>query len=163
MDENTIFHEAGHAFAAVMVGARVISVTIEPDNDDGPARYGDTQIAWERQKFSDREFAEKLVLVALAGPVAEMVMTGDPYHPASLPEWSGDWHQAMEAAAQLFSDQQQQVRFLERVAVDIHRVLSRDDVWPFIGAIVDELAAHETLEGETVHEITEEWLRLHRT
>lgn len=160
MDETTAFHEAGHAFAAVAVGAKVVSVTIEPDYDDGPRRYGDTQVEWPRERFSDREFAENLALVALAGPVAEMVVTGDPYHPASLPQWSADWYQAMTAAAGLFVEEPRRIRFLEQVAVEAHQVFSRHEIWPFIGAIVDELVAHETLEGEIVHDIVEEWLRL---
>ena len=158
MEEVTAFHEAGHAFVAVMAGARVVSVTIEPDEDE---RYGDTEVAWSRSQFSDREFAEKLALVALAGPVTEMVMTGDRYHPALLPEWSADWAQAMNAASALFSEEAKQVEFLERMTIETHSILSRDDVWSFIGAIVDELVAHETLEGETVHEIVDQWMRLH--
>ena len=162
MEETTAFHEAGHAFAAVMVGARVISVTIDPDYNDMPDRYGDTEVGWDRSQFSDREFAEKFALVSLAGPVAEMILSGDRWHPASLPEWSGDWHQAMHSARKLFKLDADCVRFLERMAVEAHQVFSRDDVWPFIGAIVDELVAHETLEGERVHEIVEEWMRVGR-
>ena len=161
MDETTAFHEAGHAFAAVMVGARVISVTIDPDANDLPDRFGDTEVGWDRQQFSDREFAEKFALVSLAGPVAEMIMTGDRWHPALLPEWAGDWNHAMHSAQQLFDDQQRCVQFLERMAVELHQVFSRDDVWSFIGAIVDDLMAHETLEGDQVHDIVDEWLRLH--
>ena len=161
MDETTAFHEAGHAFAAVMVGARVISVTIDPDANDLPDRFGDTEVGWDRQQFSDREFAEKFALVSLAGPVAEMIMTGDRWHPALLPEWAGDWNHAMHSAQQLFDDHQRCVQFLERMAVELHQVFSRDDVWSFIGAIVDDLMAHETLEGDQVHDIVDEWLRLH--
>ena len=36
MSEISAYHEAGHAFVAVYVGARVRSVTIAPDRDDGP-------------------------------------------------------------------------------------------------------------------------------
>ena len=35
MSEVSAYHEAGHAFMAFYVGARVRSVTIEPDWDDG--------------------------------------------------------------------------------------------------------------------------------
>ena len=38
--EITAFHEAGHVYAAIFVGAKVRSVTIDPDNDDGPNRSG---------------------------------------------------------------------------------------------------------------------------
>jgi ATP-dependent Zn protease len=162
MEETTAFHEAGHAFVAIMVGARVVSITIDPDNNDLPDRYGDTQIAWDRSQFSDREFAEKFALVSLAGPVAEMILTGDAWHPALLPEWSGDWQQAMQSARGLCKSKRECVALLERMAIESHQVLSRDDVWPFIGAIVDELVAHETLEGEQVHEIVDEWMRLNQ-
>ena len=49
-EELTAFHEAGHAYAAIYVGARVQSVTIDPDNDDGPKRTGDTVILWNRRR-----------------------------------------------------------------------------------------------------------------
>ena len=34
--EATAHHEAGHVFMAIYFGARVRSVTIEPNRDDGP-------------------------------------------------------------------------------------------------------------------------------
>ena len=43
-EELTAWHEAGHAWAALLVGAKVHSVSIAPDNDDGPQRFGDTEI-----------------------------------------------------------------------------------------------------------------------
>ena len=41
------YHEAGHAFMATYLGGRVRSVTITPDNDDGPDRFGDAQVSSE--------------------------------------------------------------------------------------------------------------------
>ena len=55
---------------AIYVGARVRSVTIEPDWDDGPERYADILVEWPLGQFTDQELCEKSVLVALAGPVA---------------------------------------------------------------------------------------------
>ena len=72
IEEVTAYHEAGHAWAALFVGARVQSVSIAPDNDDGPKRFGDTTILWNRRRFSQADFAKKFSWVALAGPVAEM-------------------------------------------------------------------------------------------
>jgi hypothetical protein len=68
--EITAYHEAGHVFMAIYLGARVRSVTIEPDRDDGPDRFGDAQVEWDLAHFTRREVCEKSVLVALAGPVA---------------------------------------------------------------------------------------------
>ena len=64
MSEITAYHEAGHAFIAIYVGARVRSVTIEPDWDDGPERYADIHVEWpiDRAAFigSDGQIAHVL-------------------------------------------------------------------------------------------------------
>ena len=82
--EITAYHESGHALMAVHVGAEVHSVTVDPDWDDGPQRLGDTQIFWNTGGLSEREYCEKRILVALAGPVAEMLYTGDAFHPGMV-------------------------------------------------------------------------------
>ena len=46
MSEIAAYHEAGHAFMAIFVGARVRHVTIQPDRDDGPERHADIQVEW---------------------------------------------------------------------------------------------------------------------
>ncbi|MBC8350842.1 MAG: hypothetical protein H8E66_02580 [Planctomycetes bacterium] len=153
MDDTTAYHEAGHAFAAVRLGARVRLVTIAPDYDDGPKRYGDTQIEWETSGADDKEVRQKAVLVSLAGPVAEMIYSGDAYHPGFVPEWSSDWKQAWTAAATLHPDERTRLAFLEQASAEMYRLFKRDDNWAALAAIVDELLAHETLEGEIVHDI----------
>lgn len=40
---------------------------------NGPEHLGDTQIAWDRSRLSNRELCEKSVFLALAGPVAESI------------------------------------------------------------------------------------------
>jgi ATP-dependent Zn protease len=158
MDEICAYHEAGHAFMACYVGARVRRVTIAPDRDDGPERYADTQVQWPLDQFTDRQFHEKSVLVALAGPVAEMIHRGEPYHPGFVAEWAADWQLAWDAAAQLQPGQRPRLAFLERTAASLYRLLDRDDHWAALAAIVDHLLAHETLEGEDVDEIIRQWL-----
>ena len=64
MSEISAYHEAGHAFIAIYVGARVRSVTIEPDRDDGPERHADIQVEWPLHRFHGRERHEKAALVA---------------------------------------------------------------------------------------------------
>ncbi|MDG2012474.1 MAG: hypothetical protein P8J33_03155, partial [Pirellulaceae bacterium] len=95
------YHESGHALMAIQMGAQVRSITIQPDWDDGPERYADAQIAWPIDDFSQRELHEKMVLVALAGPVAEMLYRGEPLHPGFVAEWAADWKLAWEAATPL--------------------------------------------------------------
>ncbi len=159
MSEISAYHEAGHAFMAIYVGARVRSVTIEPDRDDGPERHADIQVAWPRQEFTDRELCTRVVAVALAGPVAEMIYRGEPYHPGFVAEWAADWRMAWEAATLLVPDQRQRLLYLEQTAGGLYRLLDREDHWAAVAAVVDNLLAHETLEGEEVEEIIRQWLR----
>ena len=144
---------------AIYVGARVRSVTIDPDWDDGPERHADIQVEWQLGQFTDRELHEKAVLVALAGPVAEMIHSGEPFHPGFVAEWSADWKTAWQAAAPLVSGERKRLEFLEQSTVRLYRLLEQDSCWAALAAIVDNLLAHETLEGEEVEEIVKTWLR----
>ena len=158
LSEISAYHEAGHAFMAIYVGARIRSVTIAPDWDDGPDRHADIQVEWPLDQFADRELHENLVLVALAGPVAEMIHSGEPFHPGFVAEWAADWKVAWDAAAPLFPDERKRLDYMEKVTVRLYRLLDREDHWAALAAIVDNLLAHETLEGEQVEEIVAAWL-----
>lgn len=158
MDELTAYHECGHALMAVLLGGRVKQVTIEPNDDDGPERYGDTQIFWRRSGTSEKEFAKKGVQVSLAGPAAEMIYSGDPFHPGLVPEWAADWRVAWEAAKLLHPDEKKRLEYLEQVSIHVYHRLKQDDLWAALASLADHLLAHETLDAEQVEEIVEEWL-----
>lgn len=158
MSEVSAYHEAGHAFMAVYVGARVRSITIEPDRDDGPDRHGDIQIEWPLERFSSRELQFRAVQVALAGPVAEMIYQGESYHPGFVAEWSADWTAAWTGAAPLIPNERQRLAYLEKMTVELHQLIDRAEHWAALGAIVDHLVAHERLDGEEVEEILTQWL-----
>ena len=157
-EEITAWHEAGHAFVAVFLGGQVQSLSIDPDWDDGPKRFGDTTVHWKAGRFTEQQLRENAVLVCLAGPVVEMIYNGDAFHPASVAEWSQDWRMAWQAA-EFIGNQKQRMKFLEQVTNDLHRTLSQPNHWAAIGALVDHLLAYEVMEGETVHEIIAEWTR----
>jgi ATP-dependent Zn protease len=156
--EITAYHEAGHAMMAVVLGATIRSVTIDPDWDDGPERFGDTQVEWPIGEFGKREVSEKMVLVALAGPAAEMIFLGEPDHSKWVAEWSADWSQAWDATAALFTDERSRLLHLKQALVHLQRLLNREDYWAMLAAIVDHLLAHETLEDEDVRDIMTNFL-----
>ena len=156
-EEITAWHEAGHAFVAVYLGGQVESLSIDPVFDDGPERFGDTTVHWDRSRFSSDKLRQNAVLVALAGPVVEMIHTGDLYHPATVAEWRQDWELAWRAAA-FVTAEDKRMEFLRQTTIDLYETLSQDNHWAAIGAIVDHLTAYETLSGETVHEVVAEWL-----
>ena len=158
MPELIAYHEAGHALMAVLLGGKVKQVTIEPDNDDGPDRQGDTQVVWRRAGTSDKEFAKIAVQVSLAGPVAEMIYSGDPYHPGLVAEWAADWREAWDVAVPLYADERQRLEYLENVSIQLYHRLKEDELWAALAALADNLLAHETLEGEQVEEIVGNWL-----
>jgi len=159
MPELIAYHEAGHALAAVLLGAEVQLVTIAPDNDDGPERQGDTQVVWRTAGMSDKEFARKAVQVSLAGPVAEMIYSGEPFHPGHVAEWGADWRDAWEAAAPMHRDKHRRLEFLEWITTKLYIRFKDEELWPALAALADHLLAHETLDGEQVEEIVGEWLR----
>lgn len=156
--EVTAYHEAGHAFVAVFLGARVRTITLEPHWDDGPARYADVQVELSRNGLSDKEVREKSILIALSGPVAEMIYRGEPYHPGLVPEWAADWKLAWSDAGKILLDERKRLRFLEQVTVELYRLLERDQHWAAVAALADNLLAHETLEEEAVMDILDAWM-----
>jgi ATP-dependent Zn protease len=158
MLELIAYHEAGHALMALLLGGKVKLVTIEPDKDDGPERQGDTQVLWRRAGITDKEFALKAVQASLAGPVAEMIYSGDPYHPGLVAEWAADWREAWEAAVPLQPIERLRLAYLEQVSVQLYHRLREDTTWAALASLADHLLAHETLEGEQVEEIIGEWL-----
>lgn len=158
MHQTSAYHEAGHAFVAVLLGARVRSVTITPDRDDGPERFGDTQIEWDRAAFDEKTLRERIVLVSLAGPAAEMIHSGEPYHPGFVAEWASDWKLAWDGAAELIPDERKRLAFLEQATKEMYTRLQRNDNWAALAAVADELLAHEWLEGDFVHDVVSEWI-----
>lgn len=142
---------------AILLGARVTHATIEPDRDDGPERYGDVQVLWRRSKLTEKQLAEKLVLTALAGPVAEMIYTGEPLHPGFVAEWANDWEHAFAAAEPLVPDERKRLAWLESQIPRLYALLN-DRYWPAVAALADELSAHETLEEEQIRDAVESWI-----
>lgn len=153
MEELTAYHEAGHAVMAHLVGGIVDRVTIEPEDDAGPERFGDIKVRWPRARMSAAQHAQRLVQVCLAGPVAEMIYSGDPYHPGLVAEWAADWRAAWSAAIPLHAQDEPRLRYLEQTSIQLYHRLQRDDIWSALASVADNLLAHETLDEDQFAEI----------
>ncbi|MEM8681354.1 MAG: hypothetical protein AAGF97_18560, partial [Planctomycetota bacterium] len=121
-------------------------------------RHADIAVEWPHEHFSARTLREGLAQVALAGPVAEMIYVGDPYHPGFVAEWAADWKVAWEAMSPLVADDRRRLIQLEQFTSQLLRLLRRDQHWSALAAVADHLLAHETMEGEEVNEILRYWL-----
>ena len=156
--ELTAYHEAGHALVAVVVGARIVSLTIDPDRDDGPRRYGDVQLQWPAETGAVKSLLQSQLLVAMAGPVAEMIYLGETPHPGMVAEWAADWREAAALAQRLVAEPGARLAYLEAQTSKLYHRLRRDEYWAAVAAIADELLAHEWLEDEQVRELVEYWI-----
>lgn len=157
MDEETAYHEAGHAMMAILLGGRIESLTIAPEQDE-IQRYGEIKISWPGDLMVGQKKYELTILSALAGPVAEMIIIGEKRHPAFVAEWKHDWEIAWDAASELVADEKQRLAFLEKLTLDLHARISRDDHWAALAAVVDHLLAYENLEDDEVREVMLAWL-----
>lgn len=161
-DEETLtaYHEAGHAVIGFALGARIESVQLWGEADDFlPARFGDCRVNWGRIDPNADFQRQREVLTILAGPVAEMVYTGDRPHPALFGPWQGDWLQANQIADGLVADLPARTHLLEKMIVRLHQVISSDGCWAAIAAVADELAAHDLVEEDRIQDIVGFWLR----
>lgn len=154
-EELTAWHEAGHALMAVVRGGRIVHVSIEPENDLGPLRFGESIVQWPPSPRSQIELSE--IHVSLAGPVAEMIYAGDQQPVAEVPEFADDWQRCVDNVRALTSDLESQWRMLTRAQEWLHHFFDQEHCWAAVSAIADELLTHETIEHDCVSEIVRFW------
>jgi hypothetical protein len=155
--ELTAYHEAGHIYVALSHGGRLKHASLEPEEDDGPRRFGDTTITWRRSIREGPHFAKILCEVSLAGPAAEAIYSGSEEHPGQVKEWRADWVAAQQAASVLLSDPRKRLEFLENLSVQIHHALKVDHRWAAIGDIADLLICNDVLEHDDVIDTIRHW------
>jgi hypothetical protein len=158
MESSISYHEAGHAVIASFLGAEVLSVTIEPEDDEGPRRDGDVAIRWSRRGKSARDLCERELMAVLAGPIAEMVHHEERVAFDSRAEWAIDWQLACQFAGELGIAPKQHREMINAVADRVFALVSSDACWQAIAEVADQLEAYETLEGEIVDECVERWM-----
>lgn len=155
-DELTAYHEAGHAVVALVYGGKIVRLSVEPENDDGINRYGESIVQWF--SVSDSDFCVREVAVSLAGPVAEMSYCSSVRPIGLVPEFVDDWQRAMKAASNVAKDQFQLRQLLRETQGSLEEFCETQSNWAAISAVADALMAHGTLEHEEIAEIVEFWI-----
>lgn len=158
-EEITAYHEAGHVVMALKLGGQIVHATLEPPNDDGLNRYGETVTSWRGLGRESHRMAE--VAVSLAGPISEMIYTGERVELSESPEWSADWATALEAAMQLCSSPQAALNLIEKTRQQTDTYFSTDSGWAAVAAIADLLLAHDTVEHDICYDEVHFWLPDH--
>jgi len=155
----TAYHEAGHAVIAYALGATVDSLQLWGEADQWlPERFGDCRINWGKVDPNSDWQRQREILTILAGPVAEMVYRGEPYHPAHYGPWQDDWQRAWTTCQALAPSPERRTMLLEGMMRQLNAHVRSDRCWAAIAALADELAAHEALEREQVAEILRFWI-----
>jgi hypothetical protein len=149
-DENTVYHEAGHCVMAVLAGATVHRATVAPEED---GFHGIVEIQWPK-----RSQRKDQISVALAGPVAEMIVRGEPFHPGFVPEWAHDWKQAWELARPACPSDRHCLQLLEQMVVRLYKLFREDRWWAAVAAVSDLLAAHDDIEHEDIAYEVKNWI-----
>jgi hypothetical protein len=149
--EKTTYHEAGHCVMAVLCGAEVGRATIAPEED---GFHGIVEIYWP----SGSSMADQLS-VAMAGPVAEMIFSGEPYHPGFVPEWAHDWKQAWKICRPRTRNDQECLQLLEQSVAKLYKTFSTDHWWAAIAAVSDLLAAHDEIEHDDIAYEVHHWIK----
>jgi hypothetical protein len=162
MNQSIAYHEAGHAVVACWLGAEVVSVTLEPDADDGPRRDGDAAIRWHHRGMTPRELCQKELMAVLAGPVAEIIHSDldcdiDQCEQWQS-EWSADWQLACQLATALVPSAGHVEPLLRFTIERLHRIASEAAFWQTIAEVADLLEAHETIDGEQVRQCVNRWI-----
>lgn len=138
---------------AAELGGRVVSVTLDPEPpDDGPAREGEVVVEWPNGRSARSD-----VLVALAGPVAEMIFRDGEPDPSIVTAWSADYAQARAALRLLKLSKAEEAKLFQASVSELERMLSRDDIWTVVADVADALVAHEHMDVDLIDDVLEPW------
>ena len=141
----TCWHEAGHALLAHRLGAEVLEVTIEGDDE---ARAAEAKVRWVGFRARDRLLAS--AQVCLGGPIAEMLYRGQSLKlgdPSLLSSWVADWREFESCLAELERNPARRAALAEELAAEAHLQLTGAANEEQLARIADMLAAHGTLDA----------------
>jgi hypothetical protein len=138
--ERAAYHEAGHAVASYLVHRRLACVSIIPnpvDNTLGRCEYRNLATFKPGGPLTGRFRAqiEKLIIVLLAGAIAERLKTGRIYRKGS----DDDMKQAYDAAMCLFDEEKEARAFVDWLWEHTRNILDYEPHWAAVEALAREL------------------------
>ena len=149
--ELTAWHEAGHAIAAHLLGLQFdFAEVCERDGNLGFLKYSAATVA----TFRRPDVAAKVLLVALAGPLAENALRLGT-HRLDLDgfDWAGatsaDFRRAMDLAGG-------DVARIIRAAGEVLAMIERPAVWRMVGVVAEQLERLGAIRGHEVARICRE-------
>lgn len=149
----TAYHEAGHAVMAWILRVKVRSATIAPDREAGIAG----SVSHEKLLLgkcpetidSDRQRirAEKLIMVLLAGPIAQVL-----YNPRSFRRYHAgfDWNRVVRLSGMCTESVSTSERHIEYLEGRIKDHLRNPEKWKLVTKVADELLGNTTVDGARV-------------
>ncbi len=160
---STVFHEAGHAVAAVALGILLKLVSVRSDRDIFGRIVLTENWPHHRPGFNprdpqDRLIAEKWIILSLAGEAADAHSTGREPNPDTLGPM-GDTGHARELCRLLFDRPGERVAFLKSMQVRTHQLVTDPLRWRQITAVAEELRRLGELDNEQVARIMEDIAR----
>ena len=152
--QRAAYHEAGHAVASYLVKRRLSYCTIEPNQDRhtlGHCEYRNLATFKPDAVLTGRlrNQIEKLIIVLLAGAVAERLKFGRTY-------WKGsenDMEQAHELAIYLCNEDKEATAFVNWLWEHTRNILEFGPHWAVVEVISEELIKSKYISERQVRKI----------
>jgi len=136
--ERTAYHEAGHAVAAYLRHWRFTGISIVPDRYTlGRCFFSEREIVLRTSRMREtRARLETLIVISLAGPVAEWLVSGRRNRRGAL----DDFAEAERYAACVTSSEEELRAYLTWLWEFTGNLMSAEPHWSAVKALASELA-----------------------
>ena len=145
--EHIAYHEAGHVVVGLKLGFEVREVTIKPKSrtlGNVQAQVGEAS----SNRCVDRDAAD--IKLCLAGPLAEQLVSPDPFNVLIANGSGRDWRSARRTARQLNTRGEAEVLIVMLALETAALVQQHRDA---IGRVATALLEHETLTGDDINSL----------